>query len=135
MTAGCFWCTEIYPAKEAVLIYFKGELSNTLGCPKCEIPAVTGDRSGLPINKSVLTGLRDFWYKKDEGWAFLASKIYGAEMRVIRKNDIDKKDVNKWTWFLMASIVPNNAKINLSVKQQVAMDNFFNDLASGLACA
>ncbi len=50
---GCYYCEKTFPAS---LIRYRDytDFGRTAKCPLCEIDAVIGDASGVPINKKLL---------------------------------------------------------------------------------
>lgn len=55
---GCYYCMRTFPAS---LITYRDytDFGKTARCPFCEIDAVIGDASGVPINEEVLTEIYD----------------------------------------------------------------------------
>ncbi len=60
---GCFYCLRIFDAKEIV---WQDAADDTAMCPYCGIDAVIGERSGIPITKQFLKGMREYWFTEGE---------------------------------------------------------------------
>ena len=58
---GCFYCLETYRPSEITEWIVKGTCAI---CPRCEIDAVLGDKSGYPMTKKFLTEMHKYWFGK-----------------------------------------------------------------------
>jgi len=47
-------------------ITWQDETDDTAMCPYCGIDAVIGERSGIPITKQFLKGMREYWFTEGE---------------------------------------------------------------------
>lgn len=56
---GCFYCKEIFGAKEVVDFLAREE---TALCPRCMIDSVIGDASGFEINGAFLDEMHRWWF-------------------------------------------------------------------------
>lgn len=56
---GCFFCLQIFKPSEITDWCDNG---NTAICPHCGIDSIIGDKSGYPITKEFLQGMRKEWF-------------------------------------------------------------------------
>ena len=61
---GCFYCGEIFAPSE---VKKWADNLNTAICPRCNVDAVIGDRSGYVFSKEFLSGMYDRWFDKPSG--------------------------------------------------------------------
>ena len=65
---GCFYCEEIYDAKEVCDWVYKGmgDEKDTALCPKCGIDSVIGDASGIDITPEFLKEMYEYWFENSD---------------------------------------------------------------------
>jgi hypothetical protein len=67
---GCFYCGEIFAPSEItkwVDDWRNNRQRFTAICPRCNVDAVIGDRSGYVFSKEFLSGMYDRWFDKPSG--------------------------------------------------------------------
>lgn len=60
-TCGCFYCGDIFPAREVGEWVWDRE-GDTALCPHCGIDSVIGDASGYPVDKPFLAAMNQYWF-------------------------------------------------------------------------
>ncbi len=62
---GCFYCCQTFPTLEIEnWINEGGKGAFTAVCPRCEIDAVIGSKSGFPITHRFLRDMHKYWFKR-----------------------------------------------------------------------
>ncbi len=126
--AGCYYCLEIYPAKEVEEFL---EVENTALCPKCGIDCVLGDKIDFPLNKEVLQELHNFWFS-DRGWSIFTEDKDSKKADVFVRNKMTKDDRKKMPWILELLVTPKFANDNLSQEEKLKLHSFIDDIDTEL---
>jgi hypothetical protein len=60
---GCFYCLHIFDPEEIV---WEDDADNTAMCPYCGIDSILPESATLPITKSFLRKMREYWFSESE---------------------------------------------------------------------